>query len=153
MKSVIQNVKHFFSAEEPEVNENGVETLTVTDWKKVEDGKKVVGTIYVPEYIPEGYEFQEALFENAQGVQQSIFYTYLCGKKELKIQIQTWHGDADAYLLGEAFRSPISGREMYLDESDGICTISYAEENRNYCVFAPLSKNEVLKVVEAIKPR
>ncbi|WP_415930152.1 hypothetical protein [Zhenpiania hominis] len=153
VKSVIQNVKHFFSTEEPEVNENGVETLTVTDWNKVEDGKKVVGTIYVPEYIPEGYEFQEALFENAQGVQQSIFYTYLCGKKELKIQIQTWHGDADAYLLGEAFRSPISGREMYLDESDGICTISYAEENRNYCVFAPLSKNEVLKVVEAIKPR
>ena len=152
VKSVIQNVKHFFSSEEPEVNENGVETLTVMDWNELENGRKVVGKLYAPEYIPQGYRFQEALFENVQGVQQCIFYTYVCDKKELKIQIQTWYGNVDVYLLGEAFRSPISGREMYLDESEGICTISYAEENQDYCVFAQLSQNEVLKVVEGIKP-
>ena len=48
VKSLIQNVKHFFSENEPVVDENGVQSLVLTDWEDLSDGKEIAGTLYVP---------------------------------------------------------------------------------------------------------
>ena len=66
VKSLIQNVKHFFSENEPVVDENGVQSLVLTDWEDLSDGKEIAGTLYVPSYIPEGYEFQEVSFDRVE---------------------------------------------------------------------------------------
>lgn len=48
------------------INEGDVEgdsgevAVTETDWDKVEDLREYVPNLYIPEYVPEGYEFEEA---------------------------------------------------------------------------------------------
>ena len=48
------------------INEGDVEgdsgevSITETDWDKIEDLKEYVPNLYIPGYVPEGYEFEKA---------------------------------------------------------------------------------------------
>ncbi len=150
VRSVIQNVKHFLSPREPEVNENGALSLKVHNWADIHDGEKVVGTLYLPEYVPEGYTFKMALFEHIDGM-NILCYIYTKGGDELGIDISIATYDNDLYINGEPFREPVSGKKMYWAEEEDCDILSYVEEERCYSISASLPQKELLKVIEGIK--
>ena len=151
VRSVIQNVKHFLSPREPEVNENGVLSLTVHNWADIHDGEKVVGTLYLPEYIPEGYMFKWAKFEKAEGMSNMLNYIFLKGKDTLSISMETALSDNSVYLPGKPFYDSVSGKEMYWEVLEDCNILSYVEEERCYSISANLPQKELLKVIEGIK--
>ncbi len=149
VKSAVQNIKHFFSENEPIVDENGVQSLILTDWKDISDGKKIAGTLYVPSYIPEGYEFQEVSFDRVEAV-AGTSYHFSKGKKELYVDIKVLFDDVDVYVAGEVFQSPFSEKEMYFEETDDGIYIAYAEGDHNFSVVGDLSKEEGTRIIEEI---
>lgn len=156
IKAFVQNIRHFASENEPEVNENGAETLSVTDWDKISNGKKVVGTLYLPTYIPKGYSFQNADFSDASGGRGDLVdttYTYSNGEKGLIISIWKIASDTETSVIGELEQSPISGRDMYVDQNkeQGEYVITYVEEDLGFLVVASTSKYEAFKIIEGIE--
>lgn len=157
IKAFVQNIRHFASENEPEVNENGAETLSVTDWDKIGNGKKVVGTLYLPTYIPKGYSFQNADFvDTSGGIGDGILeigYNYSNGEKDLIISIWKIASDTETSVIGELEQSPISGRDMYVDQNKerGEYVITYVEGDMGCSVIAPTSKYEAFKIIEGIE--
>lgn len=149
VKNFFQNVKHLLSEDEPIVNENDVKTLSVSDWNEIENGRKVVGELYVPEYIPKGYTFDKAIFDNIDTIYKTS-YSFINGEKELRINIQGIKDDTDIYVAGDPQKSPISGRAMYVEEDEEGCAITYIKEKHNFCVISRESKQETFKIIEGI---
>lgn len=156
IKSFVQNIRHLASENEPEVNENGAKTLSITDWDKINNGKKVVGTLYLPTYIPKGYTFQEANFSDASGGRGDLVnttYTYSSEEKSLMLSIWKITSDTETSVIGELDQSPISGRDMYVDQNKerGEYVITYVEEDMGCSVIAPTSKYDAFKIIEGIE--
>lgn len=149
VKCLVQNVKHFFSENEPVVDENGVQSLVLTDWKDLSDGKEIAGTLYVPSYIPEGYEFQEVSFDRVETMAETSYH-FLKGKKDLYVDIEVLFDDVDVYVRGDLFKSPFSEKEMYFAETDGGIYIAYAEGDHNFSIVGDLSKEEGTRIIEEI---
>ena len=152
VKSLIQNVKHFFSENEPVVDENGVQSLVLTDWEDLSDGKEIAGTLYVPSYIPEGYKFQEVSFDRVETA-AGTSYHFLKGKKDLYVDIEVLFDDMDVYVKGDLFQSPFSEKEMYYAKYDGGSAVTYAAGDHNFSVVGDLSKEEGARVIEGIVER
>ena len=150
VKSLIQNVKHFFSENEPVVDENGVQSLVLTDWEDLSDGKEIAGTLYVPSYIPEGYEFQEATFDRIEEASTETSYHFSNGKKDLYVDIEVLLDDMTVYVSGDLFQSPFSEKEMYYAKYDDGSAVTYAEGDHNFSVVGYLSKEEGTRVIEGI---
>ena len=150
VKSLIQNVKHFFSENEPVVDENGVQSLVLTDWEDLSDGKEIAGTLYVPSYIPEGYEFQEATFDRIEETSTGTSYHFSNGKKDLYVDIEVLLDDMNVYVSGDLFQSPFSEKEMYYAKYDDGSAVTYAEGDHNFSVVGYLSKEEGTRVIEGI---
>ena len=150
VKSLIQNVKHVFSENEPVVDENGVQSLVLTDWEDLSDGKEIAGTLYVPSYIPEGYEFQEATFDRIEETSTGTSYHFSNGKKDLYVDIEVLLDDMNVYVSGDLFQSPFSEKEMYYAKYDDGSAVTYAEGDHNFSVVGYLSKEEGTKVIEGI---
>ena len=150
VKSLIQNVKHFFSENEPVVDENGVQSLVLTDWEDLSDGKEIAGTLFVPSYIPEGYEFQEATFDRIEETSTGTSYHFSIGKKDLYVDIEVLLDDMNVYVSGDLFQSPFSEKEMYYAKYDDGSAVTYAAGDHNFSVVGDLSKEEGTRVIEGI---
>ena len=149
-KTVAQNVKPFSTEEDPFINKDGVLTLIVSDESGIAEGEKVVGTIYKPEYIPDGYRFFSVLFENTQNKFWNISYTYENDDEFIQIDISRFTEKRDFPLEGSTFLSSISGRKMYWEQSGDLCTITCPEDHLTYRAAGELPKEEILKVVDGI---
>lgn len=69
-----------------DVEENiGVRTVTCTTWDAVEEAKETYSNLLIPEYIPEGYEFEKLTIERSNIVEKYIF-SFEKDKKTLEIQ-------------------------------------------------------------------
>ncbi|MCB6993892.1 DUF4367 domain-containing protein [bacterium 210820-DFI.6.37] len=149
VKGLAQNVKHFFSENEPVVDEDGVQSLVLTDWKDLSDGKEIAGTLYAPSYIPEGYEFQEVSFDRVETMAITSYH-FSKGKKNLYVDIKVFFDDMDVYVRGDLFQSPFSEKEMYFVKIDDEICITYAEGDHNFSVVGDLSKEEGTRIIEGI---
>lgn len=156
IRSFVQNIRHLALENEPEITETGAEYLPVTDWGEIKSGKKVVGTLYIPEYIPKGYTFQKAEFADASGGRKEMLntsYYYRSGDKLIDVTITRVTSGNETSVLGELEQSPISGRDMYvaLDEERKEYVITCVEQGMTFFVSAPVSKYEAFKIIEGIK--
>ena len=157
IRNFVQNIRHLALENEPEITETGAEYLPVTDWDEIDNGKKVVGTLYIPEYIPKGYTFQKAEFVDASGGMGDgtldMTYSYNSGEKLLMVTIWKVASGSETSVLGELEQSPISGRDMYvaLDEERKEYVITCVEQDLVFFVSAPVSKYEAFKIMEGIR--
>ena len=80
-------------------------------------------------------------------------YTYSNGEKGLIISIWKIASDTETSVIGELEQSPISGRDMYVDQNkeQGEYVITYVEEDLGFLVVASTSKYEAFKIIEGIE--
>lgn len=157
IRSFVQNIRHLDSANGTETMESKGKSLSISDWGEIQKGKKIVGTLYIPAYIPKGYTFQKAEFAEgtASGGQQEMrtaSYYYSSGEKSLTVVISEVEGGSTASISGELEQSPLSGRDLYVarGEEDEEYTITCEEGDFRFVVSAPLSKRETVNIVEGI---
>lgn len=90
------------------INEGDVEgdsgevAVTETDWDKVGELRKYVPNLYIPEYVPEGYEFKEATVSKYSDETYECEYVFENGKKQLTIvQMTKEEGDVQTDFVSE----------------------------------------------------
>ncbi len=77
------------------INEGDVEgdsgevSVTETDWNKVSDLKEYVPNLYIPGYVPEGYEFEKATVKRYSDEMYESEFCFVTDQKESLIITQT----------------------------------------------------------------
>ena len=154
VRTMFLNIKHYFSASQPALDDNNVKTLTVSDWQKIEEGREIVGVLYVPKYIPAKYKFDKVSFNNSESFIITN-YKYVNGDHTLSVIVQVIIDDTEAYIEGDLCKSPISGRDMYLEEDKegGERILTYPNPDKTFSVVSEIndiSQKEAFKIVESI---
>ncbi len=87
--------------------DSGEVSITETDWDKIEDLKEYVPNLYIPGYVPEGYEFEKATVEKYSDDMYKIEFTFIDNKKSYLSMIQ-------------ASQVESGNKTLFLKESDEI---------------------------------
>ncbi len=125
----------------------GTEEVTVTQWEKIDAVKKNHPDLLIPEYIPEGYEF-ESLNIEVNPLKKKYSYQFCCQDKKLTLV----QGSEDMEIVKSYDRkiADMDGVEILINEeeskngyfyiSNGVCSIS-----------GDLSDEEYLRIMEGLK--
>ena len=101
------------------INEGDVEgdsgevSITETDWDKIEDLKEYVPNLYIPGYVPEGYEFEKATVVRYSEEAYNCEYLFRNNDKSVSItKISVSYTHLDVYkrqLYGTAGTGTVPG--------------------------------------------
>lgn len=151
VKGVFQNIKHYLSPEkEASMDKEGVLSLDVTKWENLEEGKKIVSTLYTPQYIPKGYDFIKCSFVKSEDMATTT-YEYFNGEKTLMVTISNVESSPDVYISGERYNPSNSNKDIYVEEVNGEFSATYIKDKLFFHVSSTISTAENVKVIEGIK--
>jgi len=125
--------------------------ITITEWKEVPLAKVHVEELLIPEYIPEGYEFEELRVENVDGGNTCTF-TFLSINNEIEIRQHNIHGNRQSIEINNIGKK-IDSRKgaIYVRSLDNynIATM-YIDEGLVIEIISNLTEKEIIKVLDNI---
>ena len=123
-----------------EVNEDGQVTTVVSIDKEelLDAAEEYFGALKIAKYIPDGYTFEQlTIWSYSEPV---VEYIYTDGKNPLVIAFYYSDGnvDEDIVIIGEQYRSIVSGKNLYVNENTAANEYTVMEIAKNYVPIAVL---------------
>ncbi len=143
------------------INEGDVEgdsgevSITETDWDKIEDLKEYVPNLYIPGYVPEGYEFEKATVVRYSEEAYKSEMTFKNSKNKLLSLAQTGQAqdDIETAFIGE-YNEKIQcdlGDVYIVEHQKGISgTLLYKHER--IFIFGDISIDIIEKIFRSLQP-
>lgn len=129
------------------------ESWEITDWNKVSAMKATIPQLIIPEYIPDGYEFQNVIINDIENV-TTIDYLFK-NSKDNEIIVQEYLQDENLEFtqIYESDKQIDSKKgKIYISEDSGINNaIIQIDDGIMVYIWTTLSHNEIIKIVDAIK--
>ena len=126
------------------------DTWEITDWNEVNTAKATIPELMIPEYIPEGYEFERLTIEHSKAF-STMQYCYISGEhKELVIQ-EFVQGERLGATVIDSGGVPIetSKGTVYYLEGDEINKATIKINSDSIIeIWANLSDFEMIKIIE-----
>ena len=124
----------------------------VTDWKEVSAAKATIPELVIPEYVPEGYEFESLRIEYAENIMRDT-YTFKTTKGD-SIVIQECLNDESlemTYIKDADLEIESSKGKVYIKETaqEKNATI-YMDDGIVIYVWSNIDVNEIVNIVENI---
>ena len=143
-----------FTDSEEKTEESDVEeTVTVLDEKDIDSAKEFLPGLYVPTYIPEGYEFEKLKIERYKSGDYWASYYYTNGKQNIILLLgytisskRTYEAQGDGALIKLNDRKIFSTSDNLTEEQ---CVTVYTE-SCNIEISGQLSQNELVKIGECM---
>lgn len=137
-----------------EINEFGERTtiITVTEEKNLSAAKEQFEDLRIPTYVPEGFTF-DILTIRKGNTHSSVEYVYKKDTELLVIAFEYNSTDSEIMIVGDLYKSPVTGQEMYVDEIKKSNEFSVIEITDSYdcIVLGTGSKDIGIKIIENIK--
>ena len=137
-----------------EVNEDGQVTTVVSIDKEelLDAAEEYFGALKIAKYIPDGYTFEQlTIWSYSEPV---VEYIYTDGKNPLVIAFYYSDGnvDEDIVIIGEQYRSIVSGKNLYVNENTAANEYTVMEIAKNYeCIVTGNGElEEGIRVMESI---
>lgn len=151
VKGIFQNIQHYFSPEkQPSMDKEGVLSLEVTKWENLVAGKQIVTTLYIPQYIPKGYDFEKCSFAKSEDIDITT-YEYSKGNKHLAISVNGLKDDSDIFIGGEEYKTLTSNRKIYVEKVNDEFLATCVEDELFFQVSSTISNEENVKILEGMK--
>lgn len=129
------------------------ESWEITDWNEVSAMKATIPQLIIPEYIPDGYEFQNVIINDIENV-TTIDYLFK-NSKDNEIIVQEYLQDENLEFtqIYESDKQIDSKKgKIYISEDSGINNaIIQIDDGIMVYIRTTLSHNEIIKIVDAIK--
>lgn len=129
-------------------NTIGEQEVVIENWEHVADAKKLYPELLIPEYVPEGYEFEELNIRNTEIV-CNFSYRYSCNEDELFI-IQAVGGEQKA-IKNYSYTINLTDGTSILMKNDvqkaGYYIIS---ENNILSIKAEIDDQEYIKIINSM---
>ena len=124
----------------------------ITDWKEVSAAKATIPELVIPEYVPEGYEFESLRIEYAENIMRDT-YTFKTTKGD-SIVIQECLNDESlemTYIKDADLEIESSKGKVYIKETaqEKNATI-YMDDGIVIYVWSNIGVNEIVNIVENI---
>ena len=131
-----------------DVEENiGVRTVTCTTWDAVEEAKETYSNLLIPEYIPEGYEFEKLYIETSK-IAEKFVYSFKAKNKTMEIQ-QVVDGDITIYYDYSRKLQSKKGEIMIIEEPNE-CAFCSFEEDVVY-ILSECSDTDIIRIYDNLK--
>lgn len=129
------------------------DVILITDWDDIPIAKSQIDELLVPEYIPEGYEFQELRVESKS--EYGILCTYLFTKKAEKIEIY------ENIALNNLLSTEIEKRDNFIISTKGIIYITQKNSYKNATIeihdgiiiniYGKVNNKEIEKIIDCLE--
>lgn len=142
------------------INEGDVEgdsgevSVTETDWNKVSDLKEYVPNLYIPGYVPEGYEFEKATVKRYSDELHDCEYVFK-DKRNLVLSItqsaQTENDVQTDYLSDYDEKVQCELGDIYiLNHQKGISGTLIDKTERIF-IFGDISKKDLIEIYQNLR--
>ncbi len=150
-----QGVTGLFTDSEEETEASDVEeALTVQEEKDLANAKEFLPELYVPTYMPEGYEFEKLTIEKYYSGDSQVVYIYKDGENAIKI-FQYYSSDSDI-----SYQLPENGEFIEFDDrkivtfednvTDGSLVCVYTE-NCNMDIKGKIASQDLIEIGKQLK--
>ena len=138
---------------EEEINDEGdiTKIITINEEDDIVLAKEQLGSFKVAQYVPDGYEFDYLTIRDSLE-RTRLEYTYDRDGKLLLVIFEYEKGTPDIMVVGELYKSPKTGQEMYIDtiEETGEYSVIEITDTYDCYVMGTGDANEGIKIVESI---
>lgn len=139
-----------------QVEDTGEVVKEIEKWEDVEKAKKFLEELYIPQYVPDGYEFKLLTVEKELEVGYRVYYDYLKeGKKELLINIHSLNESMDEDLIVTNGKEliEISDGTIYItsDEFGDMTVGTMMQDHVRIRVSGEITREELEKIFEGLK--
>ena len=140
------------------INEGDVEgdsgevSITETDWDKIEDLKEYVPNLYIPGYVPEGYEFEKAtVVRYSEGLYKSDI-VFVDDKNEIISIAQTTQKEDSKTIFIEQYEEKFecSLGEVYIVKYQKGISGTLISGHERIFIFGNISSNEMKNICESL---
>lgn len=138
------------------INEGDVEgdsgevSITETDWDKIEDLKEYVPNLYIPGYVPEGYEFEKATVEKYSEDMYRCEYFFKNSKNSISILQTSRKQSGSNTMFIDKFDKKIDSNLgiIYIDNHQNRVSGILYNNNDRISILGDISENELIKIYE-----
>ena len=120
--------------------------IVIDDWKQVEEAKIKYPDMLIPEYIPEGYEFEKLVIEGNALKMRGQFY-FKGNKGDLEIGESSETDVASFYDSTESFQ--VGNMTIFFNQDENIAY--YEDENILIKIKGNVKEKELYRIIEGIK--
>ncbi len=152
---IFQSIRGIDTDKKNQSDENEVlEEATINDWNDIEAAITFSeGTLYIPEYIPDRYNFKYLEMQNMSMGDFSATYTFEDGSKELMIAEIYSPRSEEISCTGDGRLIRLNDRVIYIQErdSDGNLYINVYTENAVLQIMGVVTENEAINIAKEMK--
>lgn len=140
------------------INEGDVEgdsgevSITETDWDKIEDLKEYVPNLYIPGYVPEGYEFEKATVVRYSEEAYNCEYLFRNNDKSVSItQISQKTSGSNTMFVNEYdTKYDCNLGTIYIKNHQKQISGYLITENQKIFIFGDISEAELIKMYDSM---
>ena len=141
------------------INEGDVEgdsgevSITETDWEKIEDLKEYVPNLYIPGYVPEGYEFEKATVEKYSEEAYWCECVFKNNEKSFSIIQTSQSNTGSKTIFMESYDKKIDSDlgTIYIDNHQKRISGTLNGNSNRIFIFGDISEKELLQIYEYLK--
>ena len=143
-------VSGLFTDEESADSDGIRDSISITDMKNIKSAKKFLPKLYVPGYLPEGYELKKLEIDEYYSGDIMGRYDFMNAKEqEMTIDFEYIAGDISYSTVSQGELTELPDRKIYVTEdsvNDEVCAEIYTEECKLSVTGIKELKNDIIKV-------
>lgn len=150
---IYQSIKGLGTDKQDEINDNDIlDTFEINSMSEIDKAIKFSdGALYVPNYIPSGYELNSLKMESMSLKDFTATYEFIKGKEEvLNIVEMHFSGDGQASASGNGELIKLKDRSIYLQDrdEDGYLYAAVYMEDAMIQIRAKVSRKKILNIAK-----
>ena len=127
----------------------GEQEVVIENWEHVADAKKLYPELLIPEYVPEGYEFEELDITNTE-VTKRFKYIFISGDNVLSMN-QSMDVDGKAIKDYNYIIYMDDGKRIMIKEDIQRMATYVLQENDLFVIKGDLEDEDFAKIIENLK--
>ena len=131
------------------------ESMSITDMKNIGSAKKFLPQLYVPGYIPDGYELESLeIYQYYSGDVMGEYDFRDKNGRDIMIAFEYMTGDVSHTSASQGELMELSDRKIYITESgarDELCADVITEDCRMMITVAPDQREEIINLAKALE--
>lgn len=148
------SVNGLFTDEET-VDEDGIrESISINNMQDIDKAKKFLPQLYIPEYIPEGYELEQLTIDEYYSGDYLGEYIFVNDdNQQICIALEYIAGNTDYSNSSEGSLIDMDDRKIYITESEAqeeFYADVYTEECAMYVTGNIAQKEDIIKIAETL---
>lgn len=124
----------------------------VTNWGDVDEAKKALPQLIVPQYLPKNFEFDKMIVESAAEIDLFCEYTFSNEAKDsIEIELVYQSGEVSTELSGNLRELATNYGKAYIIESEDKKANILLNDGIRVCIVGAIPDNEIIKIINALE--